>query len=461
MRAKLYLLILSILVLTPGSLNAQSTLVFTRIMSGADLPFTGYAVTNPSPVPATVVFTLYAGTGTTVASTSVNIGAGGQVAKLGSELFPGAVGGWVKATSATPNLRGFWLGGDFSTVEDGGEAVSGGESEFILPIISANSEINIVNTSTSSGGLLIRLLGPEGEEINDPDIRFLAASGSFKSKSLDLRFTAAELSRATHAKVSCMVTCSGSILVTDFLVSPSLVVANGVSTASAATRLDFPHVVDGVLGNLTYSTVLSVTNLTAFAQTLVITFTPEGGIGAVSAQRELPANGTVRESPNSLFGDSGVRNGWIRVTSEQPITGVVIYSEQVNKGAAVTPGLSRTGTGLLLSHIADLPPWLTGVALLNPQGTPATVEVFAITPAGTLIGRSVPIVIAPGDKIARLLSEWIPQTQNRPVDGGFVFIRSSVPISGIELFFRRDLRVLSNVPAFVLGPNEIFTPPPQ
>ncbi len=73
----------------------------------------------------------------------------------------------------------------------------------------------------------------------------------------------------------------------------------------------------------------------------------------------------------------------------------------------------------------------------------------------------VPIVIAPGDKIARLLSEWISQTQTRTSDGGFVFIRSNVPIYGIELFFRRDLRVLSNVPAFVLGPNEIFTPPPQ
>jgi hypothetical protein len=87
------------------------------------------------------------------------------------------------------------------------------------------------------------------------------------------------------------------------------------------------------------------------------------------------------------------------------------------------------------------------------------VEVFAITPAGTLIGRSGPIVIAAGDKIARLLSEWIPQTQTRASDGGFVYIRSNVPIYGIELFFRRDLRVLSNVPAFVLGPNEIFTPP--
>src|SRR6185503_12249414 len=128
MRAKLHLLIVSILVLTPGSLNAQSTLVFTRIMSGTDLPVTGYAVTNPSPGTANVVFTLYAATGATVATTSVNIVAGGQMAKLGSELFPGASGGWVKATSSTPNLRGFWLGGDFSTVEDGGEAVSGKKS---------------------------------------------------------------------------------------------------------------------------------------------------------------------------------------------------------------------------------------------------------------------------------------------------------------------------------------------
>jgi hypothetical protein len=50
------------------------------------------------------------------------------------------------------------------------------------------------------------------------------------------------------------------------------------------------------------------------------------------------------------------------------------------------------------------------------------------------------------------LRELVPQTQTRSSDGGFVIVRSSVPLYGIELFFSRDLRVIANVPGGAAPP---------
>ena len=67
-------------------------------------------------------------------------------------------------------------------------------------------------------------------------------------------------------------------------------------------------------------------------------------------------------------------------------------------------------------------------------------------PDGSLIG-SGPLTLQPGAKTSRLLREVIPQTQTRASDGGFLFVQSDVPVFGIELFFSRNLQILSNVAA--------------
>src|SRR6476660_9100861 len=83
--------------------NAQSTLNFVRQFQPSELQTTGFAVANTSTADAAVTFTLYSSVGTAVSSTTQTVPAGGQFAKLGSELFPGAAtAGWVQATSTAP-----------------------------------------------------------------------------------------------------------------------------------------------------------------------------------------------------------------------------------------------------------------------------------------------------------------------------------------------------------------------
>ncbi len=155
-------------------------------------------------------------------------------------------------------------------------------------------------------------------------------------------------------------------------------------------------------------------------------------------------------------------NGWFRVssTSGLPLTGFAAYAETIGAGVAVVPPQLEAQTNLLFAHIADRPPWRTGLALLNTNSSVAIVEVFALRPDGSLIGVAQ-FPLAAGAKTAKLLSEWIPQMESRTSDGGFVFVRSDLPLFGTELFFSRDGQILANVAAGRILPGIVYVPPSQ
>jgi hypothetical protein len=95
---------------------------------------------------------------------------------------------------------------------------------------------------------------------------------------------------------------------------------------------------------------------------------------------------------------------------------------------------------------------------LNATDNAATADVYAVSPSGSLISNTR-LTLEPGKKIARVIHELLPETLG--VNGGFVFVSSTVPLSGIELFYTHDLKVLSNVAAGRLVPGVTYTPPTQ
>jgi hypothetical protein len=109
--------------------------------------------------------------------------------------------------------------------------------------------------------------------------------------------------------------------------------------------------------------------------------------------------------------------------------------------------MTTARTELVFAHIADLPPWITGMALLNSGNASANIEITAYNPNGSLVSSPNPVRFSmpPQSKTARLLREWIPQTPARTSDGGWIRIRSSAPIFGLELFFTSDLRIIVNI----------------
>jgi len=439
---------------------SQSTLNFPRAFTPAELASTGFAVVNPGTAGAAVTFTLYGASGSVVSTSSQPIPAAGQLARVGTELFPTASqSGWVQVTSTTSGLQGFWVGGDFATFTDGADSAPA-SNDLVLPLVTTNTEVNIANTSSGVNNVTIRLFGEGGTELATAATRSIVTNGVFQSPASAL-FPGTNLDNARYIRVTGGTGLAGTAVISGFLVSETGV-TNAVAAAGAGNEAHFPHVVSGVGGGGNYTTVVGITNLASSAQNVTITFTPESGGSPSTVTRTIQANGALRDTALNLFGFSGgFQNGWVRVAGTASLTAFVAYADSVAGGFAVVPVQSAPRTALLFAHIADLPPWYSGLALLNTTGSNATVSVYAMNPSGTLVGGADDVPTArfqlnAGTKTAKLLSELIPQTQARLGDGGFIFISSTQPLYGIELFFLRNLRVLANVAA---GTATGFTPP--
>jgi hypothetical protein len=455
---------ITLLLVLPAIGLGQSTLNFGYVIGADELSRAAIAVVNPQAASAQTTFTLYGSAGEILQTANLTIPAGGQLSKLANQLFPTAgTGGWIQATSAAAGLRGFWLLGDFATFEDGAEAAAPA-SEMVLPLITDQSDISLLNPGSEDAAILIRLYTATGQELAEPAVRVLPPKGSFRGRATAL-FSPLDWSAATHAKIISGTPVVASAAISNFQMSPSLSALNAVSTVTPPTEFIFPHVVQGTLGADNYMTIIGVSNATATSQTVTLTFFPSDGSLPISIQRILAGNGALRMRASSLFQfSSALQSGWVRVSAPLGIAGFASNADLQQGGVSATAGLSRPQASFIFGHIADLAPWWTGVALVNPGQSSATVEIFAIAQDGTLIGgadnsATARFVIPPGGRVSQLLKEFIPQTQSRSVDGGFVFVRSNVPLYGLGLFFTRDLRILSIVPGLDVTAGVTFVPP--
>ncbi|HSU88058.1 MAG TPA: hypothetical protein VLL56_04445 [Terriglobia bacterium] len=464
------LVLLSIIFLPLCSL-AQSTLNFPHVLEPPDFATSGIAIVNPGPTDAAATFTLFGADGSVVGTSTQTITARGQFAAVASQLFSPVLAGWVQVTSDTAGLQGFWFAGDLVNYADGAEAAPSG-TELVLPMVAPSSEIDIANTGTTDVTIVMDLVGLDGLDQDLPFPQRIPAKGFFKANAATI-FGKADFQVATHLRLKCGCTgnvFAGLLIAKDFIAQPSWAVMNALPASTSSVSVIFPHLVDGPQGNTNWKSVVGVTNLSAASSNdVTLVFTAADGTSR-TAQRTIQPNGSIRETAQQLFGfTTGFQNGWLRITSTSsiPITGFVAYAEMVGAAVAVVPPQSEGQVNLLFAHIADLPPWWTGLALLNANPrTTANIEIFAMNPDGSLIGGPANVATArfslPGGiKVSKLLSEWIPDTQRRKSDGGFIFVRSDLPIFGIELFFSRNMQILANVPPARIPAGSYVPPSPR
>jgi hypothetical protein len=402
-----------------------------------------------------------------MATSDQTISARGQLSKLGSELFPTAnVPGWIQGTSTTTGLQGFWLGGDFSSVNflDGAEAAPVGQ-EFIFPLATAATELNLANLSINSNNFTIAVYGaaPAGGLSLFNTTQSVPAKGIYKTTLAGL-FPTLNFADAMYVKVTGTGSFTGTTVVTDFIHSPSWSVINGIASSSTVTEANFPHVPSGPEGGgAKWTSVLAITNLSSTAQTITITYNRASG-SPVSVTRSLAANGSLREAVKDLFSfGAAAEDGWVRVTGTAPLGGFIAYGYSATNGVAVVPVQPVPQTALIFSHVANGPFWGTGLALLNATGTDANIEVYIMRNTGALVGGAqnvltASIILPAGVKTAKLLDELVPASTN---DDGFVYLKSvnNVPLYAFQLFFSRNLQVVANVAAGAVDPSITFTPP--
>ena len=452
-----------VLALTLPSIGwSQSVLNFPLPVDAASGSLVGYAVVNPNTSAANVTFKVYSEAGLETGSTSVRIPAGGQVANLFAELFRNSdANGWVQATSSVSGLQGFTMGGDFTNNVDGA-ASADSASDQIFPFITDTTTIVVSNPFPAPLNLTMRFFTAAGAEITPAvDLQF-GGHGWSAQRVQDL--VGASFADVRYVRLTGAGEFVATAMVAEYLIAkPEFALYNGIDVKKAGGVLNFPHVVSGDLGGVTYSTALAVTNLAANYQTITLTFTPESGLGPSSIELPLGPGVTIRDVVS--FPGGGFKTGWIQIRSAGPIAGVmaVVNADEKSAGIAVVQPQSSGATTMIFPHIANAAPWTTGLAFINPTQSPATVEVFAINSNGGLIGgargtSSAQFTLSPGAKTARLLSELIPQTQ--AANAGFVFVRTgNTPIIGLELFTLRRGGPMANVPSISLPSGIRFTPP--
>jgi len=440
-------------VLNPVTLN------FPRAIGPADMATTGFAIVNPGAIDAAVTFTMMDQAGSVVGTANETIPAKGQFSKLASELFPLANRmGWVQAKSETIGLQGLWLGGDFVNVLDGAEAApeipAGGQAVF--PLVTPQTEVHIANLGAAANSLTLGIFSAAGLQLAPSSLRTIPANGFLRGTLAEL-FPLANLASAVTVRVIGSQRFAGLTVTSDYPNGPSLTVLNGANSVSTATQANFPHVVNGLQGQASWSSIVGITNLLAGSQTVTLSFTPLAG-SVVSVTRTIPSLGALRESAASLFSlPSGFVDGSVRVVGTGSLTGFIAYGFSGTGGAAVVPAQSTARTSMIFSHVANGPGWSTGLALLNTTTAAANVQVYVMRRTGELVGSST-FTLPAGAKLSKLIPELVPAAT---ADEGFVFVRTTngVPIYGIELFFSRDLKVMANVAAGVIDPSITFTPP--
>jgi predicted outer membrane repeat protein len=436
----------------PGNVSIHmERMNFPRLLTATDRATTGLAVVNPADHDALVAYTLYGNKGTRLAATLKTISAGSQNAYLASELFPGVTDpGWISLTSTTAGLQGFWLGGDFVTFADGA-AGAPEAATLIFPLIGPQTEIDIANVGEARNDLTLQFLRSDGSVFSTAS-RSVAASEAFRAQ-VSALFPQSAAPTDGYLRVAGNPSgkISGTSVLVDYGASPSWAVANGIDPDVVLVEGYFSQAVSGVGGGGVWTTQLTLVNLSDNPNTATISFQPTTG-NPISVVQSLGPHASKRTALPDLTGTTGYREGWIKVAGTAALTGSLVYADTVEGGLTVVPVELVPSTALLFSHLAEGAPWHTGIGLLNPSESPATVEVFAMASDGSLIGGpdtapAARFTMPAGTKLARLITEWIPQTADH--NGGFIFVRTTnnVPLFGTEVFFTRGLSVLANIPA--------------
>jgi len=437
------------------SAQAQVRLNFPRQLTAQELSTTGFALVNTSSTAATATFSFYGTNGVLITQASMTVPAKGQVARLASEIMPSAnATGWVQIATASSELQGFELVGDFATVADGAGPAPEGR-QLALIDFSREDTVHIVNTSSQSGTAEVTLRNAAGESLgvrSIPIAPFQPASLRLGDVHEDNSIDLVSLSADVNISAALTTKLPGGL---------DIGLTNAIVTSTAPSTLFLPFAPSGPQGASTWTTYLGVSNLAAASQSVSLTFTPDTG-SAVTIQRTLAPGASVGDTITNLFGisSSAFAAGWIRVNGTGALAGVAAYQDSANGSLAIVPSQSAGATAFFFGHIASLSPWYTGIALLNTTTGTANVEIYAIDSSGQLVGSVSSFSLAGGRRTS-LLSEFVPQVLQRVSDGGWVFVRTTnnVPLIGFELFGHAISPILANVQGFALPAGSSFVPP--
>ncbi len=433
-----------------------------------------------------------------------------QVALLGSELFGDEpireLQGWIRMSSATPDLSGFFQLGNGRegklTRLDGAVAfteqskvlfftrVHEGPATFpnfgLFGPKDATTFLTIVNPNDEPITLRLSLVNVTGANIAQTQEVGLPAFGRLFDTVSGIF---GQIQQVATATVRVDVEGPGAVGFELIVVDDSVLVLNA-SPGSEALTLYSPQLASGLGENGGIFSSLNLVNTTQELRAVTLRAFSDDGVEFASSVFVLQAGGSFQGPVHLLFpgmanptSDRNLVSGSIIVEVEGGgVIGDVIFGD---------PGDNATGTPETINYAAALPlqetlftealfsqvtngslnpddpddpaqNLFTRLVLFNPNDEPAdlTIKVFdslgnlvgEASPSRTLPGDSPPprLSLGPGERLDQLVEDLIPESADQI--GGFVRIESTQPLAGQEVVGNEALDYSSALPPTVLEP---------
>ena len=416
-------------------------------------------IVNPGGVDAPVAITAYGTGGEVLSAGQAVVPAGQRLGFLTSALLPNLdpdVVGWFQAVSDVSGLTGFFLFLNSDPNELDGADLPTRDRDIVFNKIQIegdlSTELNIVNPGSTSIQVNLTLIGaanPVEEVLN------LAALGV-------ARFDAATFFGVNQVSPGAYVIVNAPTDIVGFeFIQRQGADLQGLNARSAEEFLNTLYFAQmAVLGP--FEAELGLVNYSRQAVIVVATaHRPDGSLFIEETQQNpvtiaLEPGGSDNRNLESLFGFQGdsVLEGWLEVTANtEAINGQLTY-RVVDSGAAAAVAVVPQGSkASIFAHVATTLGFFTGIAALNAAALPATVEIAVLDSEGTFLGGFT-TVLNPGVRISQLITELIPEAAG--LAGGFIWLRSNVPLFLTSLFGSVQGDVLANVPPQSV--SELFDP---
>jgi hypothetical protein len=224
---------------------------------------------------------------------------------------------------------------------------------------------------------------------------------------------------------------------------------------SAQNVLYFPQFVDGgnPAGDTGWISAFAITNAAAIgtpAASGTITLTAENGSPlnlTLFDETGSPAGNTFQLgggqtkfflSPQSATnGIRAMSSGFVTITSNLPVTGGLVFIEANSRGTFATAGVAAVQAVMQQATVvvvsAGSNPDNTGVAVVNPGTSTATITFQLLGKSGTPIVPSVNRTLAANNHTAFFVSDLFPNAP--PNIFGTMRIISDKPVAATSLFF--------------------------
>jgi len=420
--------------------------------------YTGIALSNMDAASAQITFTAFDATGFEILANNLtnpanlSIGAGDQLATIQNQLFgSGVTGVWPLGStiigSSTPRLAGFFLTFNSSlSFMDGAEISTKLLKSFVLPEVGNQdyTTLLIANPNPAGASLTVDLVKTDGTVRSSVQMS-IPAYGTYS----------ADLVTATFAGVSgdpsdyVRITSTPGLLPYEFFgnISKDAAVLAGQDLTAGSKTLYSPQYVVGA----GWTSILSIINLDSVAGTVTLALIGDDG-SQIGATKTVPvaANGKIYVPGADFFlgsAPSGVIQGYVRVSSNDVrLSGSVTFSDAINGAfATALPLVSTVQPAQILPHVASNSTYFTGLAILNPNSTDATVTIEVYTAAGQRDSSTTQVLQA-GHGVSRLLTEYFPALVGQDRTSGYIKVAADKGVACYGLFGTSSLSAVSAIP---------------